>query len=43
MTQQYNNPANGQPSTAGTQLQDFYYARKALTEIAHEQFFTPLA
>lgn len=43
MTQQYNNPANSQPSTAGTQLQDFYYARKALTEIAHEQFFTPLA
>ena len=43
MPQQYNNPANGQPSTAGTQLQDFYYARKALTEIAHEQFFTPLA
>lgn len=43
MTQQYNDPANAQPSTAGTQLQDFYYARKALTEIAHEQFFTPLA
>ena len=43
MTQRYNNPANAQPSTAGTQLQDFYYARKALTEIAHEQFFTPLA
>ena len=43
MTQQYNSPANAQPSTAGTQLQDFYYARKALTEIAHEQFFTPLA
>ena len=43
MTQQYNNPANKQPSTAGTQLQDFYYARKALTEIAREQFFTPLA
>ena len=43
MPQQYNNPANGQPSTVGTQLQDFYYARKALTEIAHEQFFTPLA
>ena len=43
MTQQYNSPANSQPSTAGTQLQDFYYARKALTEIAHEQFFTPLA
>lgn len=43
MTQQYNNPANSKPSSAGTQLQDFYYARKALTEIAHEQFFTPLA
>ena len=43
MTQLYNNPANGQQSTVGTQLQDFYYARKALTEIAHEQFFTPLA
>ena len=42
--QQYNQgntPAN--PSTMGTQLQDFFYARKALTEVAKEQYFTPLA
>lgn len=34
---------NAGNSTVGVQLQDFYYARKALTEVAHEQYFTPLA
>ena len=33
----------GDTSTIGTQLQDFYYARDAITEVAKEQFFTPLA
>lgn len=43
MPQYYNDPAGGNASTIGTQLQDFYYARNALTEAAKEQFFSPLA
>lgn len=33
----------GNTSTIGTQLQDFYYARNAITEVAKEQYFTQLA
>lgn len=33
----------GNTSTVGTQLQDFYYARDAITEVAKEQYFTQLA
>lgn len=39
----YNDPANDKPSTVGTQLRDFYYARDAITEVAKEQYFTQLA
>lgn len=44
MSQQYNQGnAAGNPSSVGPQLQDFFYARKAITEVAKEQYFTPLA
>lgn len=43
MAQFYNDPANGQPSTIGTQLRDFYYAKDAIIEVAKEQYFTQLA
>ena len=33
----------GNTSTIGTQLRDFYYARDAITEVAKDQYFTPLA
>lgn len=39
----YNDPAGGDQSTVGKQMQDFYYARDAITEVAKEQYFTPLA
>lgn len=39
----YNDPAGGEQSTVGKQMQDFYYARDAITEVAKEQYFTPLA
>lgn len=43
MAHYYNDPAGGTQSTVGKQLRDFYYARDAITEIAKEQYFTPLA
>lgn len=43
MAHYYNDPANGKPSTIGVQLQDFYYIRQALTEVAKEQYFSQLA
>lgn len=43
MSHFYNDPAGGKPSTIGKQLQDFYYARDAITEVAKEQYFTQLA
>lgn len=39
----YNDPAGGKPSTIGTQMRDFYYARDAITEVAKDQYFTQLA
>lgn len=39
----YNDPTGGNPSTVGTQLRDFYYARDAITEVAKEQYFSQLA
>lgn len=39
----YNDPKGGQPSTVGSQLRDFFYARDAITEVAKEQYFTQLA
>lgn len=43
MAHYYNDPAGGTESTVGKQLRDFYYARDAITEVAKEQYFTPLA
>lgn len=42
-TQRYNDPAGGTPSTVGPQLADFYYNKKALIEVAKEQYFSQLA
>ena len=42
-TQRYNNPAGGTPSTIGPQLADFYFNKKALIEVAKEQYFSQLA
>ncbi|WP_027854450.1 N4-gp56 family major capsid protein [Marinobacterium litorale] len=44
MTQQiYNDPAGGQPSTIGPQMNTFYYQKKALIEAKKEQYFGQLA
>lgn len=43
MSQYYNDPAGGKPSSVGKQLRDFYYARDAITEVAKEQYFSQLA
>jgi N4-gp56 family major capsid protein len=40
---QYNDPAGGAPSTIGNQLQTFYFQKKALIELAKEQYFGQLA
>lgn len=39
----YNNGNEAPKSTMGTQLQDFYFYRKALIDLVKEQFFMPLA
>lgn len=39
---QYKNPPTV-PSTVGTQLTEFFYQKKALIEVAKEQYFTQLA
>lgn len=43
MSYQYRDPANGKPSTIGSQIQTFYYMRKALTDVQKAQYFTQLA
>lgn len=43
MTMIYNDPANAQQSTVGTQLATFHYYKKALVEAAKEQYFSQLA
>jgi N4-gp56 family major capsid protein len=43
MSQKFNNPTGGQASTIGTQIQNHYYAKKALVELPKLQYFTPLA
>lgn len=43
MTQTYNDPAGGTPSDIGGQMNTFYYDKKALIEIAKEQYFGQLA
>jgi N4-gp56 family major capsid protein len=40
---QFNDPDNGSPSTMGTQLQTFYFQKKALIELVKEQYFGQLA
>ena len=39
----YNDPAGGSPSTIGSQINTYYYQRKALIEMKREQMFQPLA
>ena len=43
MPQIYNNPAGGQPSTIGPQINTSYYEKKALIEARKAQFFSQLA
>lgn len=40
---QYNNPTGGTPSSVGNQLAEFFYQKKALIEVAKEQYFGQLA
>jgi N4-gp56 family major capsid protein len=42
MARQYNSPPTT-PSTVGSQINNFYYQKKALIELAKEQHFTQLA
>lgn len=39
----FNNPTGGTPSSIGNQLVDIFYQKKALIEIAKEQYFSQLA
>ena len=41
--QKYNDPANGSPSTAGSQMNTQYYQKQALVELKKTQFFSQLA
>ena len=41
--QQYRDPAGGTASTIGTQMQTFYYQKKALIDARKEQYFSQLA
>jgi len=43
MTQVYNDPANGLPSSIGEQTRTDFILRKALTEARQKQYFTQLA
>lgn len=43
MAQQYKDPAGGTDSSVGTQLNTFYWARKALIETRKKQVFTQLS
>lgn len=39
----YNDPVNSNPSDIGPQINNHYYQKKALVEVAKEQYFTQLA
>ena len=39
----YNDPAGGQQSQVGNQMNEFFYQKKALIEMKREQVFQPLA
>jgi N4-gp56 family major capsid protein len=41
--QRYQDPAGGTPSSVGSQMNTFYYEKKALIEIVKEQYFSQLA
>ena len=43
MTMKYNDPAGGTPSSMGNQMNDFFFKKKALVEIAKEQYFGQMA
>lgn len=43
MTQMYNDPTNGSPSSVGTQFETHYFERKALIEARQEMYFGQLA
>lgn len=43
MTMQYKDPAGGTPSTMGAQMNDFFYKKKALVEVAKTQYFGQMA
>lgn len=43
MARQYNDPAGGNPSQVGNQLQTYYYQKQALIEVRKQQYFTQLA
>ena len=43
MTQVYNDPAGGTPSSVGSQIRTDFYNRKVLQEEKEMEFFTPLA
>lgn len=43
MTMQYNDPAGGTPSSMGPQMNEFFYKKKALQEVAKEQYFGQMA
>lgn len=39
----YNDPGNGTPSTVGSQMNTFFWHKKAIVDAKKEMFFTPLA
>lgn len=43
MTQIYNDPKGGKPSSVGEQFNTSYWDRRSLIEVAEEMFFSPLA
>ena len=43
VAQMYNDPAGGTPSDIGSQMNTFYYEKKALIEIKKDQYFSQLA
>jgi len=43
MGMQFNNPPAGSASSVGSQIQNFFYAKKALVELPKLQFFSQLA
>jgi len=40
---QYNDPAGGTPSTVGSQMNEFFWHKKAIIDAKKDMYFTPLA